>query len=77
MKLVTCLLLLALVDPLQLDSRDAALRALAYDMQRCGWPRQNITATLKFYLPGGDAALAQFWRRVDRDTHRPWFSCPR
>lgn len=62
-------------DELQLNPQDAALRALAYDMQRCGWKRENISATLKFYLPGGDAAIRRFWVRVDTDTHRPWFSC--
>jgi len=67
---------MAVADPLQLDSHDAALRALAFDMQRCGWRRENISAILKFYLPGGDAAIQRFWIRVDTDTHRAWFSCP-
>jgi hypothetical protein len=64
------------VDRLQLDPQDAALRALAYEMQRCGWKRENINATLKFYLPGGDEAMRKFWQRVDTDTHRSWFNCP-
>ncbi len=62
-------------DDLQLDKRDAALRALAYDMERCGRPRENISAILKFYMPGGDEAIRRFWARVDTDTHRPWFDC--
>jgi len=72
--LLLCLLGIAHADPLQLDPQDAALRALAYDMQRCGWRRENITAVLRFYL--ADMDMKHFWKRVDTDTHRPWFDCP-
>ena len=60
----------------QLDSKDAALRALAYDMRKCGWRQDRISATLKFYLPGGDVGIDQFWMRVETDTHRNWLGCP-